>query len=263
MEISYTNTYSSNITNPTNPRSKRRKWHGKDNKKNKSENFDDFLKELYSQQTQNNIEEENDNKSDLTIHTKQPLTDFSQELHNSKTILDESIINKFQEQNNNLVKKNKNRNRNKNKNKNKNKYLLCEARIKTFNTWPNLSHIKSTDLARAGFIYTGRSDIVKCFSCGMEFMQWDCDDIPMKEHYRMSPNCKYVKETYCSDEHLSQYNDAQTTKIAIVAVKELLGLVVDKLFSPIENENENQSILSETQSDTKSLNSEKSSNSST
>lgn len=41
-------------------------------------------------------------------------------------------------------------------------------RIKSFKAWRKENLIKSTDLAAAGFFYTGNEDEVKCFQCGQE-----------------------------------------------------------------------------------------------
>ena len=68
-----------------------------------------------------------------------------------------------------------------------------KRRLETFRTWPRTAPVCSEDLAEAGFFYTGRSDVVRCFTCGTSINQWLPGDVPIDEHARHSPNCAYVQ----------------------------------------------------------------------
>ena len=71
----------------------------------------------------------------------------------------------------------------------------CEesARLKSFVTWPKQMNPKPEDLAKAGFFYEGVSDTCCCFHCGLLLHNWETDDDAIKEHYRHSPKCHFVK----------------------------------------------------------------------
>ena len=68
-----------------------------------------------------------------------------------------------------------------------------ENRLKTFDTWPIQIRPNKFQLSSAGFYYTGRSDIVECFSCAIRLHQWKKEDDPLKEHKSLSPQCLFLK----------------------------------------------------------------------
>lgn len=65
-------------------------------------------------------------------------------------------------------------------------------RLASFAGWPVDSPVKSTDLAEAGFYYTGTSDRVQCFSCLGAIHKWDPGDKAWDEHRRLFPDCDFV-----------------------------------------------------------------------
>jgi hypothetical protein len=46
-------------------------------------------------------------------------------------------------------------------------------------------------MAHAGFMYTGYSDKVRCFKCGLCVHNWLTKDDPMSEHFRLGGSCLY------------------------------------------------------------------------
>ena len=68
-----------------------------------------------------------------------------------------------------------------------------EDRLNTFDTWPLQIVPNKYQLASAGFTYTGKSDIVECFSCELRLDRWKKEDDPVKEHTKLSPNCYFIK----------------------------------------------------------------------
>ena len=76
-------------------------------------------------------------------------------------------------------------------------YELCSVRLATYDLWPKFFHITAEELARAGFIYVGKSDLVRCFSCNLKLCDWKSTDVPLDEHQKYSPHCMFVKETWC------------------------------------------------------------------
>jgi baculoviral IAP repeat-containing protein 7/8 len=74
-----------------------------------------------------------------------------------------------------------------------------EERTKTFEGWlkPEISVEK---LVRAGFVYLGEADKVRCNFCTLVFQDWSPIDDPLLEHYRLSPWCPFL-EKFPEDEH--------------------------------------------------------------
>ncbi|XP_069818939.1 baculoviral IAP repeat-containing protein 1-like [Dendropsophus ebraccatus] len=75
------------------------------------------------------------------------------------------------------------------------------VRLESFKKWPTDSKGDPAAIARAGFYYTGRRDIVQCFSCAVCLGQWEESDDPWKEHTKWFPDCPFLlkKETNCKD----------------------------------------------------------------
>ena len=70
--------------------------------------------------------------------------------------------------------------------------VMEDQRLGTFTNW-NVPFISKTSLAKDGFYYTGRTDIVKCAYCFIEIGRWEDGDEPNFEHKRWSPNCPFIK----------------------------------------------------------------------
>ncbi|XP_038604158.1 E3 ubiquitin-protein ligase XIAP [Tachyglossus aculeatus] len=65
-------------------------------------------------------------------------------------------------------------------------------RLKTFANFPSNSPVSSSTLARAGFLYTGEGDVVRCFSCRIAVDRWQYGDSAIGRHRKISPNCRFV-----------------------------------------------------------------------
>ena len=84
-------------------------------------------------------------------------------------------------------------------------YGLCEGRLKTFDNWPKYLSPSRSDLARAGFIYSGKGDKVQCVFCGVILKDWAPGDIPMEEHSRWAEGkCPFVKMCWSGNDLLPQ-----------------------------------------------------------
>lgn len=75
-----------------------------------------------------------------------------------------------------------------------NTYKTYEERLQTFSTWTN--KFPAPFLARAGFIYTNRDDIVICPRCGVEGFRWKDGDDPLADHLKWSPTCSFFKNVF-------------------------------------------------------------------
>ncbi|XP_064247746.1 baculoviral IAP repeat-containing protein 7 isoform X5 [Passer domesticus] len=67
-----------------------------------------------------------------------------------------------------------------------------EMRLSTFENWPQNSSIHPEQLARAGFFYTGRGDVVRCFYCDGGVRSWSFGDDPWREHAKWYPECEFL-----------------------------------------------------------------------
>ncbi|XP_014670102.1 PREDICTED: inhibitor of apoptosis protein-like [Priapulus caudatus] len=70
--------------------------------------------------------------------------------------------------------------------------LLQESeRLRTFARW-SVSFVRPEQLARAGFYYTGSGDRVKCIFCSGRLQGWERNDVPIEEHTKHFPHCRFV-----------------------------------------------------------------------
>ncbi len=72
-------------------------------------------------------------------------------------------------------------------------YKYYNDRLETFKTWPCSDRMKPSQLAKAGFRYTGQGDRCICEWCETVLHSWDYFDEPISEHRRHNPKCEYLK----------------------------------------------------------------------
>ena len=72
-------------------------------------------------------------------------------------------------------------------------FVTFNARLETFSTWPIQLTQTGSQLASAGFFYTGCGDKVRCFSGGCGLEMWEPGDIPRLEHSKWYPDCSFVR----------------------------------------------------------------------
>lgn len=63
-------------------------------------------------------------------------------------------------------------------------------RLESFENWKG--ETCPSDMALAGFYFTGSEDICTCFHCGIEIKEWEFLDSPLDEHLSHSPNCGFA-----------------------------------------------------------------------
>ncbi|XP_013401394.1 inhibitor of apoptosis protein-like [Lingula anatina] len=68
------------------------------------------------------------------------------------------------------------------------------ARLETFVNWPN-SDIHPQAVAEAGFVFTGRTDMVRCVFCQGKMCNFETGEDPMAEHRRHFPLCSFVNQS--------------------------------------------------------------------
>ena len=59
--------------------------------------------------------------------------------------------------------------------------------------WVKDEILSPVDLVKAGLFYCGPGDRVKCAFCGGIMYNWVRGDIPLKEHLKHFPFCKFAK----------------------------------------------------------------------
>ena len=67
------------------------------------------------------------------------------------------------------------------------------TRLSTFRNWPPSAPVTPSALARAGFFYTGKDDIVECFICQGQIRDFEYGDTAMGEHKKHFPRCPFVR----------------------------------------------------------------------
>ena len=65
-------------------------------------------------------------------------------------------------------------------------------RLLSFQSWPRTNPMEPRDLAKAGFYYLEKDDIVQCFACFGKIKNWEPYDVPAQEHARHFPSCPFV-----------------------------------------------------------------------
>jgi hypothetical protein len=68
---------------------------------------------------------------------------------------------------------------------------LESNRLKTFHHWP-LDFICKKELAKDGFFYMGKSDLVRCHFCKIGLQDWQMTDDVRAEHTKWSPECPFI-----------------------------------------------------------------------
>ncbi|MCK5894124.1 MAG: hypothetical protein KAG53_06855 [Endozoicomonadaceae bacterium] len=61
--------------------------------------------------------------------------------------------------------------------------------------WLSDGKPKRSDLAGAGFFYTGNKDVVYCFFCGGDLNEWKPDDNPYADHRDHYSHCGYIQSS--------------------------------------------------------------------
>ncbi|XP_034240127.1 baculoviral IAP repeat-containing protein 7-like [Thrips palmi] len=73
-----------------------------------------------------------------------------------------------------------------------NPYASLAARLRSFEGFDS-DNVSVSDLAEAGFYWTGVRDDCVCFSCGLGVRSWELGDVPVNEHLRFNPHCPHIR----------------------------------------------------------------------
>ncbi|XP_055959464.1 uncharacterized protein LOC126832196 [Patella vulgata] len=72
-------------------------------------------------------------------------------------------------------------------------YRRVEERLTSFKHWSKQYKPTKTQLADAGFFYTGVVTKVICFCCGLSVRDWEPAADPWQQHALISPTCRFIK----------------------------------------------------------------------
>ena len=106
-------------------------------------------------------------------------------------------------------------------------------RKKSFEQWPKGDIIQPDELVDAGCYYTGKSDRVKCFSCGGVLCNWETGDDAMQKHRLHYPNCSFAKDAYFGQQE--QPSDATAAPSFLTDDSQVTVQPVQEMLRPREN----------------------------
>uniref|UniRef100_A0A3P9LT18 E3 ubiquitin-protein ligase XIAP n=1 Tax=Oryzias latipes TaxID=8090 RepID=A0A3P9LT18_ORYLA len=75
-------------------------------------------------------------------------------------------------------------------------YSKINNRLESFYNSSWSKKVSPLQLAEAGFIFTGVSDRVRCFSCQKTVENWSQEDEPVDRHIQVSPSCTFLRCTH-------------------------------------------------------------------
>lgn len=81
---------------------------------------------------------------------------------------------------------------------------LESDRLNSFEGWP-CPFLNPSTLAKAGFFYTKKEDIVACAYCKVEIGKWEPGDDVIVDHRRWSPNCVFLKSIMPGEDVCGKY----------------------------------------------------------
>ncbi|KAH9490914.1 hypothetical protein Btru_039783 [Bulinus truncatus] len=70
-------------------------------------------------------------------------------------------------------------------------FASSEARRTSFTGWSHNNPQHPDELVACGFFYTGYTNCVRCFNCGLGLENWKPSDIPANQHALHKPNCVF------------------------------------------------------------------------
>lgn len=94
-------------------------------------------------------------------------------------------------------------------------YKHERKRLETFRQWPPNAPVKSTDLARNGFISLQIMDRVQCVFCRAILSKWEQGDVIEEEHKKHCPECPFASGYECGNIPINHTRTEQTRDSAV------------------------------------------------
>jgi len=90
-------------------------------------------------------------------------------------------------------------------------YKYERNRLETFREWPANAKVEAWKMAKAGLLYTGTEEQVKCSWCDCILTQWQYGDQVMARHRLASPDCPFVQNQSDNVPFLTSGHDTETS----------------------------------------------------
>lgn len=103
-------------------------------------------------------------------------------------------------------------------------YIFERTRFASYAGWPSTSPVRPSELARAGFFYTGNEDRVQCAFCLNILMRWETGDNPIEEHRKHIPDCDFMQDCDVGNVPMSKLGHTVHDSLTDPS----LGIIVDK-----------------------------------
>ncbi|XP_052811704.1 baculoviral IAP repeat-containing protein 3-like isoform X3 [Mya arenaria] len=84
-------------------------------------------------------------------------------------------------------------------------YVDKSTRQRSFASWRRQLPTP-TALTGAGFFFTGKDDLVRCYECGIGLKDFSDGDDPLREHTRNAPKCRFIVDYFGSQSNIDAYN---------------------------------------------------------
>ena len=99
-------------------------------------------------------------------------------------------------------------------------YKYERARLATFSSWPANAKVEAWKMARAGLLYTGEAEEVRCLWCGLVLTDWQYGDQVMARHRTAAPQCPFVLQISdnvpCTNEDtVTASNNNNNTEVSV------------------------------------------------
>ncbi|XP_006021703.1 baculoviral IAP repeat-containing protein 7 isoform X2 [Alligator sinensis] len=108
--------------------------------------------------------------------------------------------------------------------------MWCEERrLRTFQHWPDSNPVSAPDLAKAGFFFLGPGDRVQCFCCGGILRSWEAGDVPMLEHLKFFPSCRFACGKEVGNEQALSLQEQE-----MLPIRDILDCVDGQIFSLLQ-----------------------------
>ena len=122
-------------------------------------------------------------------------------------------------------------------------YATEVLRLQSFINFPTSCPVRPVNLVSAGFFYTGRGDVVRCFYCDMGLFEWIPGEEPWEEHARWYAQCNNLIN--CKGEAFIQQIQEKYGSASESGISPLLGVASQVLSSDVEDEEQHHDHVQE------------------
>lgn len=122
------------------------------------------------------------------------------------------------------------------------RYVTFEERLRSYKDWPAGTGVSPEALSVAGLFYSSQGDRTFCFQCGGMLEGWCCSDIPLNEHVKWYPSCKFVssirENMIIDDSYVTEFRKnarvEEDMKAALKTIRDLVSTIDINKVNPRE-----------------------------